>query len=768
MRRHERLHRLFRRFEHPQRTDSSGHPESTTPGFAETRLRAPRPRQEWVLRRESIHALINAGDARLVLISAPPGSGKSILVAQWRATQAESRAFAWVTLGHDDNDPVSLWTMIVLALTRALPEIDGARILRTLTVPKPDIENVLLPQLLGHLSEQATRAVLVLDDLHVITEPACYRQIELFLDNLPPTVQLVLLTRTDPLLPIARYRAAGSIVEMRMPDLRFTRKELDKLIRRVSAFRLTDTELDGLYAHAEGWPAGAYLAALSLRDAPDPAGFIGEFAGSNRYVVDYLWEEVVTPLPADVRRFLLRTSILERFTATLCEAVAEVTHAEAVIERLERSNLFLVCLDSNRRWYRYHHLFREVLHDQLLRMEDEQVSALHRRAGEWLADHGHVDEAIEHLLVAGDVDRAGKLVASHWISYVNAGRLATVNAWLELIGTAQISAHPAIAITAAWLAVATGDRDSARHWLAAAESVGHNAPLPDGARSLESAAAMLRCVYGIGGIKDLVAAAETAATIEIDPNSPWYMVARATLGQSRYLSGDLESAVAPLEEAARAEMTLPIIRILALSVLSLIDGEFGRTTQATVHAEEARRLVDEHGFSDAPPVSLAYTAHGAALTRIGQYTSAWAELEHAALIQNQGHDLSPWPQLANIAALAQLSLNLGDLRAARFLVDDARNTLNASPGEAGHIGVLLERIEQRFVGQPAQLASVVLTEREKAVLGMLRGDLSQQEIARELYVSINTVKTHTSAIYRKLGVSSRSQAIDRARQLGLI
>jgi len=351
---------------------------------------------------------------------------------------------------------------------------------------------------------------------------------------------------------------------------------------------------------------------------------------------------------------------------------------------------------------------------------------------------------------------------------VRAGRIATVNAWLELIGTEQISGHPAIAITAAWIAVATGDRDSARHWLAAAESVGHSAPLPDGARSLESAAAMLRCVYGIGGIKDLVAAAETAATIETDPNSPWYVVARATLGQSHYLSGDLESAVAPLEEAARAETALPIIRILALSVLSLVDGEFGRTTQATVHAEEARRLVDEHGFSDAPQVSLAYTAHGAALTRIGQYASAWAEFEHAALIQYQGHDLSPWPQLANIAALAQLSLNLGDLRAARILVEDARSMLNASPGEAGHIGVLLERIEQRFAGQPAQSASVVLTEREKAVLGMLRGDLSQQEIARELYVSINTVKTHTTAIYRKLGVSARSQAIDRARKLGLI
>jgi len=768
MRRHERLHRLFRRFEHSQRTDSSGQPESTTHGFAETRLHAPRPRQEWVLRRESIHTLINAANARLVLISAPPGSGKSILVAQWRAAQAESRVFAWVTLGRDDNDPVSLWTMIVSALTRAQAEIDGARILRSLTAAKPDIENVLLPQLLGQLSEQATPVVLVLDDLHVITESACYRQIELLLDNLPPTVQLVLLTRTDPLLPIARYRAAGSIVEMRMPDLQFTRKELDRLIRRVSALRLTDTELDRLYEHTEGWAAGAYLAALSLRDESDPAAFIREFAGSNRYVVDYLWEEVVAPLPADIRRFLLRTSILDRFAAALCEAVAEVTHADAVIEKLERSNLFLVCLDSNRRWYRYHHLFREALHDQLLRTEGEQVSALHRRAGEWLADHGLVDDAIEHLLAAGDVDRAGTLIASHWISFVRAGRIATVNAWLELIGTEQISGHPAIAITAAWIAVATGDRDSARHWLAAAESVGHSAPLPDGARSLESAAAMLRCVYGIGGIKDLVAAAETAATIETDPNSPWYVVARATLGQSHYLSGDLESAVAPLEEAARAETALPIIRILALSVLSLVDGEFGRTTQATVHAEEARRLVDEHGFSDAPQVSLAYTAHGAALTRIGQYASAWAEFEHAALIQYQGHDLSPWPQLANIAALAQLSLNLGDLRAARILVEDARSMLNASPGEAGHIGVLLERIEQRFAGQPAQSASVVLTEREKAVLGMLRGDLSQQEIARELYVSINTVKTHTTAIYRKLGVSARSQAIDRARKLGLI
>jgi LuxR family maltose regulon positive regulatory protein len=279
---------------------------------------------------------------------------------------------------------------------------------------------------------------------------------------------------------------------------------------------------------------------------------------------------------------------------------------------------------------------------------------------------------------------------------------------------------------------------------------------------------MLRCVYGIGGIKQLVAAAETAAATETDPSSPWYMVARATLGQSRYLSGDLESAVGPLEEAARAETAVPIIRILALSVLSLVDGEFGRTTQATAHAEEARRLVEEHGFSDAAQVSLAYTAHGAALIRIGQYKAAWGELEHAGLVQGRGIDLSPWPMLANLATLAQLSLNLGDLRAARILIDDARGMLNASPGEAGHIGWLLEGIEQGLASPPAHSGSVVLTEREKTVLGMLRGDLSQQEIARELYVSINTVKTHTSAIYRKLGVSSRRHAIDRARKLGLI
>jgi LuxR family maltose regulon positive regulatory protein len=591
---------------------------------------------------------------------------------------------------------------------------------------------------------------------------------ELFLDNLPPTLQLALLTRTDPPLPIARYRAAGSIVEVRVPDLRFTYKELDKLIRRVSGLRLTDREIDALHQRTEGWPAGAYLAALSLRDASDRAAFIVEFDGSNRYVVDYLWEEVITPLPADIRRFLLRTSILDTFTATLCEAVAEATHAETIIERLERSNLFLVSLDSNRHWYRYHHLFRQALHDQLLRTEGENLSALHHRAGEWLADHGLVNEAIEHLVAAGDLDRAGMMVASHWIPYVKAGRLATVKAWLKLIGDERISSYPAMAITAAWIGVATGDGDSARHWLAAAESIGHNGPLPDEARSLESATAMLRCVSGIGGIKELVAAAETAAATETDPNSPWYIVARATLGQSRYLSGDLEASVGPLEEAARAETALPIIRILALSVLSLVDGEFGRTTEATVHAEQARRLVEEHGFSDTPQVSLAYTAYGAALVRIGQYASAWAELEHAAQIQDGGDDLSPWPVLANIATLAQLSLNLGDLQAARILVDDARGMLNASRGEAGHIGWLLDRIEQRSASPPTLSASVVLTEREKAVLGMLRGDLSQQEIARELYVSINTVKTHTTAIYRKLGVSSRGQAIERARRLGLI
>jgi LuxR family maltose regulon positive regulatory protein len=655
-----------------------------------------------------------------------------------------------------------------MALEKAQIQLKGKELIRAFSLQQPDIEGVLLPRLVDRLSATRAPVVIVLDDFHVIDEPACLHQVEFFLNHLPPTGQLVILTRVDPLLSIARHRVSGSLVEVRMRELRFSKREVDELVHRTSGFHLHGAAIDNLFERTEGWPAGVYLAALSLRNSSDPATFVRDFAGSDRYIVGYLGEEVITPQPADVRQFLTRTAILESFTASLCDAVVGISGTAGIIETLERSNLFLISLDNNRRWYRYHHLFRETLRDHLARTEPDIVSALHRRASLWYHNHGFVTDAIEHALAAGDVDGAIELIAGNWLLYLNAGRVATVRTWLRSVGDERVSLDPVAAMCAAWVAILSGDRQAGRRWLAAAETIGHEGPLPDGSGSLEFSAALLRGTFGLDGVRDMTEGAETAADIEIDPASPWYSAAKTMLGHSRYLTGDLRSAVGPLEEALQSDAAMPTIRILALSVLSLVSSELDRSTQASALAQSARRLVDEYGLAESAQVSLAYTAHGAALAREGRYPEARAELEHAVRTRSRTVGLSPWPTLTNIIILARVSLDLGDGQTVRSLLDQGREILATMPGESGRMGIQLDTIEQRLgASSRSPLPVEPLTQRELTVLGLLRGDLSLQQIANELYVTKNTIKTHTAAIYRKLGVSSRGEALERARELQL-
>ena len=746
----------------------SSQPPAGLAGPLETKLHPPRSRPGWVERAPLTRHLAGT-TTRLVLVAAPAGSGKTTLVAQWRTSVGEGRRFAWVSLDRDDDDPGSLWWHVVSALQRACPQIDGDAILTALRAPAQDVAGTVLPILLNELAALSAPVALVLDDYHEIKNGSCHDQMAFLLHHLPSAAQIVLITRADPPLPLARLRAAGEMVEIRQHELRFTPADAAALVHAVADVQLTEPDLADLVARTEGWPTGLYLAALSLRGHPAPGAFVRQFAGENRFVVDFLTEEVLSRQPDEIRQFLMRTSVLSRFCAPLCDAVTGSADAADIIEVLDRENLFLVPLDDNRQWYRYHHLFAQLLRGQLDRTEPGIAAVLHERASAWHRRSGSVEEAVSHALAAGDVAGAVDLIARDWYAYTDAGRTATVRGLMRSVGDDRIAASPVAAHCAAWVAAMSGDQGSVLRWLPVAEAGHHAGPLPDGMRSLSFSAALLRGVCGFGGLRIMRESAATAAELEADPASPWYALARAGLGFSLYLSGEPEAAAAALAEAARSQASYPLTRMFSLSVLSLVAVELGRLPQAQEAADAARILAGRDDLDEAPQSSLAYTATGAVHAAHGQLDEARLDLSHALAFRRNLSAITPWHTFEPTLLLARVLLELGDRAGAAELAATARDVLTALPDGAEAQLARLAELDQRIAaGQRVRPLAVPLTEREVAVLRLLRGTQSLREIGQELYVSANTIKTHTQAIYRKLGVSTRHDAVAQGKQAGIL
>src|SRR5215218_4988266 len=358
-------------------------------------------------------------ESKLCLVEAPAGFGKTTLLAQWRASGGGGRV-AWVSLEEGDNDPTRFWGYVVEALRTVEPDV-GKAALAALGRPSADLYRAVLPGLLNDLHAGGSPLFLVLDDYHLITNPTCHQTLTFFLDHLPADVHLALSGRTDPPLPLARMRARGEMAEIRVADLQFTDEEAMALLNASMGLQLTAEDVERLAERTEGWAAGLYLAGLSLRDRQDSTAFIAAFHGDNRHVADYLAAEVLERQSEEIRTFLLRTSILERLSGPLCDAVLEAEGSAELLEELERSNLFLVPLDDRREWYRYHQLFGELLRLKLASREPALLATLHRRAAAWHRAAGDVDEAIGHSSAAGEFTEAAALIAQHWLTYWRRG-----------------------------------------------------------------------------------------------------------------------------------------------------------------------------------------------------------------------------------------------------------------------------------------------------------------------------------------------------------
>lgn len=737
---------------------------------------APPVRPRWVRRPHLVGRLLAAREARLVVIAAPGGYGKSTLLAQWQADTRERRALAWLSVRGQDNDPVRLWTGILRALGRAGARVPVDDLLAMLCVQGPDIAGVVLPMLLRRLP-RARPVVLMLDDFHLLTDAAALDQLRLLLDALGPGHQLVLSSRHRPALPLARLRAAGQLVELGADELRFSAAQV-RALPDIATAGLDGGQVRDLVARTEGWPAGIYLAALSLRGRADPAAFLAAFAGDHQHISDYLTEEVLAGCRPHERRFLLRTAVLDRFTAPLAAHLSGLgpAQAERVLAHLTATNLFVIPLDEQRQWYRYHHLFGQCLRAILSRTHPELPVRLHRRAGAWLHEHGHVEQAIGHAVAAGDGGRATALLASSWLGYVTTGRTATLLALIEAIGPEAISRDVAASVSAAWAGAVTGDLPGAIAWLDAAENLGHDGPLPDGTTSLKSAAALLRGMFLIDDLPQRLAESRIAAELEDDIASPWYAMARFSLGVNLYLIGRHHEAITVLEQAVRNRASTSLFEIMALAVQSLACTALGRHDQAATLAAAGRDLVRKHHLAGSAQASIAFTAHAAALTRQGHLAEARRELDHAAGLRARVPGLSRWAAVVNTTVLARWHLSAGDHDAARSACDQADDLL-AGLADGGYLAQQIHDLRQALPSPgsapvSASTAAVArpqaLTRQEQVVLGLLPSPLSIPEIAAHLHLSANTVRTHVRAVYRKLAVSSRRAAVEQARHHGLV
>jgi LuxR family maltose regulon positive regulatory protein len=724
-----------------------------------------------MVRRRLLGLLRNALDCKVSVMSAPTGYGKTTLLAHWRQVEEAELPFAWVSLDEQDNDPVRLWGHILEALRRVVPEEDfGADVLVGLSAVEQRFVGITLPTLINELAELPYQVVLVLDDYQVVTEEDSHETVVFFVEHLPENVHLVISSRTDPPLPLGRLRARAEMNEIRTQELAFTDEEAECLLNEKMALEIGTDDLSVLVERTEGWPAGIYLASLSLQNKEDKHAFIESFGGSNRYIVGLLGEEVLANLTEDVRQFLLRTSVLRTMKGPLCDAVTGREDSGMLLRELANSNLFVVSLDEQGKWYRYHHLFSELLLYELKSSQPNLEPTLRRWASEWLEDEGYVEGAIRQAIAAADYERVGVLIARHWSGYVFAGHSATVQRWLDSLPEEMITHDAALCLVKAWIHTLYGEREESESFLVLAEDSSYKGPLPDGTASVESGVALVRGIFGYGGVQAMVRAIQSAAELESRQISPRTVLADLGLGLSLYYRGYTSRARKPLEEGLTlTSVDQPVLRIAMLSALSYVAGDEGHLEEAESLAREARRAVEKFNLQEIPQSSVVDIALGRALAKRRKLAEAQAELENGLLMRQQLPDLNPWPMIIGLLTLSDVGLARGDRNGARKVLAEARAILEDNP-DAGVFPELVERQARKLLARKAREGQLdgELTERERDVLRLFGGELSARQMAQSLYVAPSTVRTQIKSIYRKLGVSSRGKAVEEAHARGLI
>lgn len=635
-----------------------------------TKFSAP-PTRSLLVARPRLTERLQAGlMGKLTLIAAPAGFGKTTIVSAWRATPG-ALPLAWVALDPRDNDPIRFWSYVVAALDTLRPGLGAAPLMLLQAAQPPPIESILTT-LLNLVSGWDTDLALLLDDYHVIDSPAIHHALVFLLDHLPPHLHLVIASRADPPLPLSRLRARGELTELRAADLRFMPDEAATFLREVMGVPLPADAVAALEARTEGWITGLQFAALALCDRADHERFIAAFTGSNRFVMDYLVEEVLDRLPLHLQSFLLATSILDRLCSSLCDALPldlllplHSLGSQAMLEDLERTNLFLVPLDDERRWYRYHHLFAEVLRARLTRvMTAEAVVALHRCASSWHEQHGLSVEAVQHALLAQDWERAAQLIEQHAWSVVYCGQIHTVLGWFKALPATLIRVRPALGILSAYMLLHTDQLDAAEAQLKEAE-LGISPDTPaDLARAIRGRIFTTHANISFyrGDLSGCVALGRQALDLLPETMSIPRVTAMAFAAQAFLVTGDVtsatESQVAAVAPAARAAGNRFVL-LRSFTLLAQLQLLQGRLQAAAATYREVTQLAQEPGEIQTMIGSAAY------YFGLGDLCREWNDLAAAEQFLADGMNLAIGQMTANAIYVAHGCIALARLQHAR-------------------------------------------------------------------------------------------------------
>jgi len=712
----------------------------------------------------SRHALVTQlrdSDAEIVSVTAPAGYGKTTLLEQWART--DSRPFAWVTIDEHNAEPDSLRTSLARALdTPDSLALASRRRTRTDGVlaqqPSSRLEDVLVAR--------SAPFVLVVDDVHLVRHPDSVEILLAVMERLPTGSQIALAGRSDAALPLSRAVASGHVFRIRQEELSFTTDDCMTVLEAAGVEHLADLAR-ALADRTEGWPVGVVVAGSQLLHEPDHVAAALRFAGNHRLIANYFEEEVLSSLSQSQTDFLVRTSVLDTLSGPLCDAILERSDSGGVLEELMSSNAFVVPLDQVGERYRYRRLFRDALRSKLVRQDRALDRALHRRASAWLANHGDLDGAIGHAHRAGDTSEVVALTWSGAPSYLSTGRSQTVGHWLHLFSNEEIGARPALALTAAWWSLTVGHIHEIDHWLGEAELAKSDEVLPDGT-PVRAATVLLHALVGRGGPAQV--GADAAMAFELDrPDSPFRCVARYLEGSALRLLGEATLARRRLEDGrALATMVAPATQVHCLNQLALLALDEGSWTVAEDLTRSATRVVDEHGLHDRPDMALQFAISALCAARRAP-VDAGVAYDHAVALQKELTPVGPWFMAEVQMLLVRAALVLSEFEAAHALIAEAERLVSRNPDAV----VLHDQlVDVRRMIDGSQMAGIrgpaALTPAELRVLRYLPTQLTFSELGERLFVSRNTIKTQVHSVYRKLGVTSRTSAVGRARAIGLL
>jgi LuxR family maltose regulon positive regulatory protein len=730
----------------------------------DSKLEPPSSRPAIVPRPALVNRLDALPRASVIANTAPAGYGKTTLLTQWAAHG--SARVAWLSLDERDNDPEILLAYAAAALDRVEP-VDP-EIYRRRSPGSFSIASTAVLRLTRAMASMQAPVALVLDHAEVLHNPVCRDAVAELSVHLPPGAQLAIATRETPPVPLVQLRTRGVVLELGAADLAMDTADARALLANAGVHVAPDAAAS-LVERTEGWPAGLYFGALALNAGGEEGAVEVPFAGDDRMVAEYLRSELLERLSPDQVTFLTRTSVLDRMCGPMCDAVLEGEGSAEILRSLEDSNLLLVALDRRREWYRYHHLFRDLLHAELERREPERVGPLHLRAATWADEQGYRELALEHAQRGGDTQRAADLILALAQPTWATGRIDTVLRWMDWIEReGLIEQSPAVAVHGALIYALLGRPIDAERWVTAVERLPAEGTLDDGS-TLESYFAYLRATLGRNGVDEMRRDAEIASG-GLSPASPYRPTMLHAAGMCDLLEGNpaaADSVLAHAVDAALRSGAAPFAAtILAERATIAIDRD--DWTEAGVLSDRAHELVRESAFEDYWTSALVFAVASRVACRRGDIDVARENVARATRLRPLLTYALPVVSVFALLELAQAYIALADTAGAREVLRQAQDIVQQRP----NLGVLTKRVEdlraRLDVIRAGSLGASSLTTAELRLVPLLQTHLTFPEIGERLHLSRHTIKTQAISIYQKLGVSSRSEAIDRMRDIGLL